>query len=119
MIRSMAASMNPSRSTSGKFGGFEPGNGLVGDPDLVEFAALEHLYDDFKQPFVAREIVRHGAAAAKIVRGDGISVAHRIEIHDLQSAFDQHGLEPPLWEDKPEGGKKFQFARTVLRRPKI
>src|SRR5882757_1458811 len=93
MMRSMAACMKVSGWTSDDEGfGFELGDRLVGEADLVEFAALKHRDDDLEQPLVGGKAVRDGAGLAQIVRGDGIGVAHHLDIHHLHSALDQHGL---------------------------
>src|SRR6266566_528654 len=91
MMRSMATSMASSGFKSDKFGGLELGDRLVGEPDLVGFAAVKHLNDDIEQPIVSHEIVRDGAGAAKIIRGDGISIANHAHIQDPYTALDQHG----------------------------
>src|SRR5579871_3957297 len=64
MMRSMAASMESSRlgefvrlDPSGVFQRFEAGDRLVGEPDLVELAALEQLHDDREQWLVGRKTV--------------------------------------------------------------
>src|SRR6476646_2984040 len=100
MMRSMAASMKSSwlvvkrvRWWSNEFG-FELRDRLVGELDLVDFAALKQRDDDLKQPFVGDKAVADGAGPAKIVRGDAIGVAHYLHAHDPQSALDQHGFNP-------------------------
>src|SRR3954462_15221382 len=100
MIRSMAASMAPSGScrvwelrSGNRFGlglRLEPDDGLVGQPDLVEFAVLEQLDDDLEEAFVSDEGVPDRAGAAKIVRGDGIGLAHEFHVHDPHATLDQH-----------------------------
>src|SRR6185312_10740433 len=80
MIRSMAASMDPSRlgesgfDPSGLFvfQRFEPGDRPVGQSDLVELAALEQLHDDRQQLLVGRKTVDDGAGPAQVVGGDRI-----------------------------------------------
>src|SRR5712692_7381624 len=102
MMRSMAVSMASSRWHSDKFGcpdkfgGLKLRNRLVGEPDLVEFAAPKQLHDDLEQPFVGREAVVDGAGLSQIVRSDGIGIADHLDIHHLQSALDQHELSPPI-----------------------
>src|SRR5947209_13819939 len=100
MIRSIAASMESSlevmsmsglklRNSNGP-GGLELRNGLVGEPDLVEFAAVKHLHDDLQQPVVGDERIGNGAGLAQVIRRDGIGIADRLDIHHLQAALDQH-----------------------------
>src|SRR3984893_19102609 len=95
MMRSIAASMESSFLRSDEFGGFKLGDRLVGEPDLVEFAAPKQLHDDLEQLFIGSDGVADGAGPAEIIRGDGIGIADRPDIHDLQSALDQHQLCPP------------------------
>src|SRR6202030_2589405 len=99
MMRSMTASMASSGLISDKFAGFELCDRIVGELELVEFAGVEQLHDDVEQPVARHEIVGDGAGAAKIVRGDGVGVAHHLRIHAPHSALDQHGLKPPLRTD--------------------
>jgi hypothetical protein len=75
--------------------GFELGDRLVGEPEPVVFAVLEHPDDDFEQPLIGGKGVGDGAGPVQIVRGDGIGVAHHLDIHDLQTAFDQHAAPLP------------------------
>src|SRR6478735_4602973 len=106
MIRSMAASMAPSGSwrfscrvwelrSGNRFGlglRLEPDDGLVGEPDLVQFAVLEQLDDDLEQAFVGDQRVGNRAGAAEVIRGDGIGVAHEFDVHCLKPALDQHRI---------------------------
>src|SRR6185312_4727797 len=117
MMRSMAASMVSSGTSSGRFGmssgissdksfsdgffGFESCDRQIGQPDLVHLAAVKHLHDDREQVVVGDEIVGDGAGAAQIIRGDGIGIAYHPRVHHSHTAFDQHGLDPPLRKDKP------------------
>src|SRR6266853_3598960 len=98
MMRSMAASMDFFRCRSGSYRsnqlGFELRDRLVGEPDLVAFAALKQRDDDLKQPFVGDEAVADHAGLTKIVRGDGIGVADHLHAHNPQSALDQHDVNP-------------------------
>jgi hypothetical protein len=48
---------------------------LVGEPEPVEFAALEYLHDDSEQPLVGDEAVGNGAGAAQVIGGDRIGIA--------------------------------------------
>src|SRR5882757_7548332 len=106
MMRSIAASIESSGwvetgcSSSDKLGGFELRNRLVGEPDLVEFAAPEQVHDDFEQPIVGRKSLGDDAGLSQIVRGDGVGIAHHLDIHHLHSALDQHDLSPPIRMDK-------------------
>src|ERR1700755_2065408 len=98
MMRSIADSMGSS-SLCDKAGGFEFRDRLVGKPDFVVFAALKDLDDEFEQPIIGGNSVGNSAGAAQIIGGDGIGVADHLDIHHLQTAFDQHD-QPPLWRDK-------------------
>src|SRR5229473_7750111 len=97
MIRSMAASMTSSSLGESdafeldELNGFELRNRLVGEPEPVHLAALKHLDDDLQQPLVGDKAVGDGAGATQVIRGDGIGIAHHFDIHDPQSALDQHG----------------------------
>src|SRR5882757_10049982 len=91
MMRSMAASMASSGFASDKLDGFERGDRPVGEPDLVGFTAVKHLHDDFEQPVVGDEIVRNGAGAPKVIRGDGIGIADYAHIQNPYTALHQHG----------------------------
>jgi hypothetical protein len=74
---------------------FEFGDRLVGEPDPVEFAVLDHLHDDLEQPLVGGEAIGNGAARAQLVRRDDVGIAHHLEVHHLNSAFDQHASPVP------------------------
>src|SRR5712692_8591058 len=101
MMRSMAASMQSSSNFgSNKFGGFKSGDRLVGEANLVEFAAVKHLHDDFEQPLVGGKTIGNSAGLAQIVGGDDIGIADHIHIHDPYPALDQHGFSPPMRIDK-------------------
>src|ERR1700751_2126240 len=91
MMRSMAASMDGSVAGSGneRFG-LESGDRLVGKPDLVELATLEQLHDDAEQAFIGGYGVGDRAGPAQIIGCDGVGFAHGLDIHHLQTAFDQH-----------------------------
>src|SRR5215831_6972714 len=91
MMRSMAASMASSGLTSVTLCGFEFGDRLVGEPDLVGLAAVIHADDDFHEPIIGDEIIGDRACAAKIVRGDRVSVANHAHTRDPNPALDQHG----------------------------
>src|ERR1700748_130862 len=104
MMRSMAESMESSlgvmsmqrvwsSEAHGALRGLELRDRLVGEPDLVEFAAVKHLHDDFEQAIIGYEGVGNGAGLAQVVRGDRIGIAHRLDIHDPQAALDQHDLK--------------------------
>jgi hypothetical protein len=80
---------------SGQCARFEFGNRLVGEPEPVEFAVLEHLHDDFEQPLVGDQAVGNGAGLAELIRRDGIGIAHHLEVHDLNSALDLHASPVP------------------------
>src|SRR5260370_14570145 len=102
MMRSIAAAsmessfgVRTSCLRSDELSGFEMRNRLVGEPDLVEYAAPEQLHDDFEQPFVGCKGIGDDAGFSQIVRSDGIGFADHLDIHHLQSALDQHGLNPP------------------------
>src|SRR5664279_2943159 len=112
MMRSIAASMESSWLSLNEFGGFEPGDRLVGEPDFVDLAALKQLHDDFEQCVVSGESIGNGAGAAQIVRGNSIGVADRLDIHHPQPALDQHGSHPPLGTDKARAPVKFHFWKT-------
>src|SRR5882757_11444027 len=117
MMRSIAACMDGSRAGSGDDErlGFELGDCLVGEPDLVEFAALKHLHNDAEQPLVGDERVGDRAALAQIVGRDGVGFAHHLGIHDPQSALDQHSSDSPLIPgDKAEPANKFQFGSSAF-----
>src|SRR3954447_13904540 len=73
--------------------GFELRDRLVGEPDLVVFAAMKHLHDDFEQPIVGHEGVGNGAGLAQVIRRDRVGIADRLDIHDPQAALDQHELK--------------------------
>src|SRR5215469_1662896 len=115
MMRSMAASMVSSGMSSGGFGmssemssdkcfSFEFGDRQISELDLVDLAAMKHLYDDREQMVVGNEIIWHGASAAQIIRGDGIGIAHHPRVHHSHTAFDQHGLVLRYGWISPEGG---------------
>src|SRR5262245_15424528 len=91
MMRSMAASMDGSVARSGneRFG-LESGDRLVGKPDLVVLAPLEQLHDDAEQTFIGCESIGDRAGPAQIVGCDGVGFAHHLDIHHLQTAFEQH-----------------------------
>src|ERR1700752_1399439 len=97
MMRSMAASMLDG-SVAGS-GIAESGNQrfglvsrerLVGQSELVVFAALEHVHDDTEQAFIGGDGVGNRTGAAQIIGCDGIGFAYRLDIHHLQPAFAQH-----------------------------
>src|SRR5215475_10943992 len=112
MMRSIAASMESSGLKSGSGSSahgvmsgrlkcLELGDRLVGEPDLVDLAAMKHLHDDLEQPLIGDESVGQCAGAAQIIGSDGIGVAHHPHIHHPHAALDQHGLCPPVQTDKP------------------
>src|SRR6185295_3541877 len=103
MMRSMAESMDSSLAVMSMqrfwsseardaLRGFELRDRLVGEPELVEFAAMKHLHDDFQQAVVGHESVGNGAGLAQIIRRDRIGIADRLDIHDPQAALDQHSV---------------------------
>src|SRR2546421_3654971 len=119
MMRSMAASMESffgCRQASCRLNEFclELRDRLVGEPDLVEFAALKTRPDDLKQAFVGDKGVAHRAGPPKVIRGDRIGIAHRLGIHDLQSTLDQHDLNPPIRIDKARRRQKFRFRKSLF-----
>ena len=63
---------------------------LVGDANPVEFATLEQLDDDGKQPFVGGKTVGNGAGSTEVVGGDRLRIAHNPDIHDPNSTLDEH-----------------------------
>src|SRR6266481_8855117 len=122
MTRSIAASMASSRSD--KRGGFEFGDRPVGEPDLVGFAAVKHVDDNFEQPVVGDEIVRDGAGAAKVVRGDGVGLANHPHVQEPNTALDQHGpilrfagISPRPGTSSNLGGKISQLRKAKAHRP--
>src|SRR5882757_2934676 len=118
MMRSMAASMKFSDGGSGDVGfGFEFGDRLVGKAELVEFAVLKHLYDDFEQPLVGGERIGDSAGPAQIVRSDGVSVAHHLNIHHPHSALDEHVPRSPCQTDNGPARPKFHFGKPASAGP--
>src|SRR5665213_1922575 len=117
MMRSMAASMNP-RGCSDQFQGFLQGlefrDCLVGEPDLVGFAAIEHVDDDLDEHLVGSDDVGNGAGFSKVIRRDGIGIADRLDIHHLQSALDQHDFRPPMRRDKADAANRFHFRKPIF-----
>src|SRR5262245_14307513 len=110
MTRLMAASMESSGLTSDKLGGFELGDCPVGEFDLVGFAAVKHVHDHFEQRVVGDEIVRDGPRAAKVIRGDGVSVANHPHIQAPYTALDQHGPILRFAEISPRPGTSSNFG---------
>ncbi|MGY4417192.1 hypothetical protein ACVWW4_008928 [Bradyrhizobium sp. LB7.1] len=55
---------------------------------------LEQFDDDLEQAFVGDEGVADRAGAAKIVRGDGIGLAHEFHVRP-HATLDQHH-QPPI-----------------------
>src|ERR1700726_3374738 len=116
MMRSIAACMKSSRLSvtgdrSDKFG-FELPDRLVGEAELVVFAALEHLDDNFEQTFIGGETVGDRTGAAEIIGGDSVGIAHDFDAHDLYSALDQHDLRPPIRSDKARYPARVPFSET-------
>src|SRR5215510_13611317 len=97
MMRSMAASMldgsiagsGIAESGNERFG-LESRDRLVGQSDLVVLAALEQLHDDAEQAFIGGDGIGDRAGPAQIIGCDGVGFAYRLDIHHLQSTFDQH-----------------------------
>src|SRR6185437_3645828 len=120
MMRSMTASMNP-RGCSDKFQGLLQGlefrDRLVGEPDLVGFAAIEHFDDDLDQHVVGGDDVGNSAGVSKVGRGEGIGIADRLDIHHLQSALDQHDFRPPMRRDKADAADRFHFGEAIFAAP--
>src|SRR3954471_23472099 len=127
MMRSMAESMDSSlgvmsmqRFWSSEAGcalrGFELPDRLVGEPDLVVFAAMKHLHDDFQQPVVGHEGVGNGAGLAQVIRRDRIGIADRLDIHHPQAALDQHEPKSSDTDDKARGGRKVPAHETFMYR---
>src|ERR1700730_15162531 len=115
MMRSMAASTTSSSSfRSDKFGGLEFGDRLVGEANFVAFAVLEHLHDDFEQPFVGGESIGNGAGLAQIVGNNDVGIADHIHIHDPYPALDQHGFSPPIGLIKRDPGLEFPAESRFL-----
>jgi hypothetical protein len=82
---------------SGRQARFEFGDRLVGEPEPVEFAALDQVHDNCEQPLVGDDTIANGAGLAQVVRRVGLGIAHHLEVHDLNSAFDQHASPVP-WQ---------------------
>src|SRR5712671_6847577 len=103
-MRSMAESMESSLAVMtmqwfwssearGALARLELRDRLVGEANLVVFAVVKHLHDDFQQPVIGDERIGNGAGLAQIVRRDRIGVANRLDIHDPQAALDQHSVK--------------------------
>src|SRR5581483_10202332 len=97
---------------SGNCGGFELGDRLVGELQLVDFAAVKHPHDDLKQPLVGGDVVGDRAGAAQIVSGDGIGVAHHLHIQDTNTALDQHGPKSSASGGQVVAGKMVPIRET-------
>src|SRR5712671_3561125 len=100
-MRSMAESMESSLAVMtmqwfwssearGALARLELRDRLVGEANLVVFAVVKHLHDDFQQPVIGDERIGNGAGLAQIDRRDRIGIADRLDIHDPHAAFDQH-----------------------------
>src|ERR1700716_2397909 len=120
MMRSIAESIESSVALMGIAEGsdalacLELQDRLVGQPDLVEFAAMKHRHDDFQQRVVGDEGVGNGAGLAQVIRRDRIGIADRLDIHYPQAALDQHDLSPPDWMDKALTLSKVPLPETII-----
>src|SRR3954453_8218567 len=127
MMRSMAESMASSvavmsvQTVGGSkavraLRGFELRDRLVGKPELIVFAAVKHLHDNFQQAVVGDECIGNGAGLAQVIRRDRIGVADRLDIHDPQAPLDQHNFYPPIRTDKAREGCKVPAHETFMYR---
>src|SRR6476661_9052055 len=112
MMRSTAASMGTFQFCSNQFEGFKLCNRLVGEPDPVVFAAMIHFDNDLEQRIVGGDAVADGAGSAKVVRGNGIGIANRLDIEYPQSALDQHGQLLRYGSTTRGGGRRFPARKT-------